>query len=581
MANDFPKLPRIISITLEILKNETNESINRVYKRASKTLTTASPFGQILQVVRALQAQMYKYIENLLSESSILRASNESSIRGHAVSAGYIPTRSIAAAGMLKLTVNTGIDIQEEIPGSQIIIPNNTRIINMTSRLNYTIKTTGNQVNYEIKPDTIVYLNVIQGKMQRQTRTSDGSSLQTFQIQTRGSDIDNFEVTVIVNGVKWDTRKTLRDILPNEQAVVVRTGLDGISLDIIFGNGDMGAIPARGSKIDVEYLITDGAAGIVNFDKPNDWQFVDDIYDAFGDSIDVTRVFNIGTEIPVKYGADADSIEFIRAIVPYVSRNEVLALPEHFVYALKRLGQFAYVDAFAKLDDDNPDNDRTVFLYLIPNLRLYSAGGIGYFDIPESRFIYSDEDKQRILTYMTKMGTIYMGTEVEILDLKLSRYVIFTFIRLFEDADEQMVREEIISKISDYFLNFNRRDRVPGSDLIKEIDNIDGVDSVNIRFISEKNEVYHRNAIQYVDKVRRENPSIATSDIVVPNYDPNTTLGLNREIEEIIIDREEIPIIRGGWKDRNGLEFTPTPEDGKLGPVNISFDSVRSRRKLI
>jgi hypothetical protein len=368
-------------------------------------------------------------------------------------------------------------------------------------------------------------------------------------------------------------------MLPNEQAVVVRTGLDGNSLDIIFGNGDMGAVPNRGARIEITYLVVDGAAGVININKPNDFQFIDDIFDGLGDEIDITRIFDVNIDKNISFGSDADDIEFIRAIVPYVSRNDVLALPQHFEFALKRLGQFSYVEAFSELEDDDPSNDRTVYLYLIPNLRILTSGGINYFDIPESAFVYSEQDKNRILEHLTKMGTIFMGTEVKILNLNLSRYVLYAFVRLFDDADEQVVREAINSAVTDYFLAFNRRDRVPGSDIIKAIDNIDGVDSVNIKFISQKNEVYHAAAKEYIERVRRTDPTRAIETIKVPNYDPNANLGLNRSIEEIVLEPNEIVILRGGWRDRNGLEYTPGIQEGKLGPVNIVFDQIRSRRR--
>jgi hypothetical protein len=576
---EFPKLPRLIEITLERSKRELREALAVLYKRSSVTLTPASPYGQIIQVLEALKIQVFKYIENVLAESSIARAQHPTSIRGHAVTAGYIPTRSIGATGSIRFSLKPGIDIADEIPGSVIIIRNNTRILNLSNRLNYIIKTTGSQATFEITPDVSFVLPVIQGKLQQQVRTSDGSILQSYQISNRGSDIDNFEVEVTVNGNLWENKRSIREMLPNEQAVVVRTGLDGNSLDIIFGNGDMGAVPNRGARIEITYLVVDGAAGVININKPNDFQFIDDIFDGLGDEIDITRIFDVNIDKNISFGSDADDIEFIRAIVPYVSRNDVLALPQHFEFALKRLGQFSYVEAFSELEDDDPSNDRTVYLYLIPNLRILTSGGINYFDIPESAFVYSEQDKNRILEHLTKMGTIFMGTEVKILNLNLSRYVLYAFVRLFDDADEQVVREAINSAVTDYFLAFNRRDRVPGSDIIKAIDNIDGVDSVNIKFISQKNEVYHAAAKEYIERVRRTDPTRAIETIKVPNYDPNANLGLNRSIEEIVLEPNEIVILRGGWRDRNGLEYTPGIQEGKPGPVNIVFDQIRSRRR--
>ena len=39
----------------------------------------------------------------------------------------------------------------------------------------------------------------------------------------------------------------------------------------------------------------------------------------------------------------------------------------------------------------------------------------------------------------------------------------------------------------------------------------------------------------------------------------------------ILIENDELCIPKGGWKDRYGNYFTPNPEIGKLGPLNIFF----------
>jgi hypothetical protein len=54
----------------------------------------------------------------------------------------------------------------------------------------------------------------------------------------------------------------------NQQAVMVKTGITG-GIDVIFGNGVMGAIPQQGSTIIVEYAVTDGAGGNLPKDIAN------------------------------------------------------------------------------------------------------------------------------------------------------------------------------------------------------------------------------------------------------------------------------------------------------------------------
>ena len=55
---------------------------------------------------------------------------------------------------------------------------------------------------------------------------------------------------------------------------------------------------------------------------------------------------------------------------------------------------------------------------------------------------------------------------------------------------------------------------------------------------------------------------------VLKNEDPQ--VGFD-EYGNIIMDKGCIYLPRGGWRDANDNYYTVTPEDGKLGPLNIFF----------
>ena len=56
---------------------------------------------------------------------------------------------------------------------------------------------------------------------------------------------------------------------------------------------------------------------------------------------------------------------------------------------------------------------------------------------------------------------------------------------------------------------------------------------------------------------------------VNPNYTPNFTLGLDPVMGDIIFEPNEIPIVRGGWYDRNGVFFSSNMDDMSLKSINI------------
>jgi hypothetical protein len=109
-------------------------------------------------------------------------------------------------------------------------------------------------------------------------------------------------------------------------------------------------------------------------------------------------------------------------------------------------------------------------------------------------------------------------------------------------------------------LKVNRRDKIPKSDIIAMIEGIKGVDSVNISFVSEKNEraiidgFYIQN-VNTIDRVRGITVVTQNQINLTPGDDPN--LGLD-DFGDIQIGLNEMPVIRGGFYDRFGNYY----EDG-------------------
>ena len=145
------------------------------------------------------------------------------------------------------------------------------------------------------------------------------------------------------------------------------------------------------------------------------------------------------------------------------------------------------------------------------------------------------------------------------------------FVIRYSDSNDDSVKAQIIDKVSEYFLNFNRLDRIPKSDIIKELSGIKDIHSIDVQFISKKNEDYHRRNKQRTDeKVRLSDSKISPTLVEVdPSYQPNLTLGLDPVLGDVIFEPEEIPIVRGGWYDRNGVFFSNSMDTTSLKSINI------------
>jgi hypothetical protein len=114
--------------------------------------------------------------------------------------------------------------------------------------------------------------------------------------------------------------------------------------------------------------------------------------------------------------------------------------------------------------------------------------------------------------------------------------------------------------LNKYFLNISRSDIIPKSDLITLVENIEGVDTCDVFFVSKENEMAKKNGYYY--------DPYGLSISVGEDEDPQVgfdTYG------NIVMDKGCVYVPRGGWKDANDNYYTVTPEEGKLGPLNIFF----------
>ena len=98
--------------------------------------------------------------------------------------------------------------------------------------------------------------------------------------------------------------------------------------------------------------------------------------------------------------------------------------------------------------------------------------------------------------------------------------------------------------------------------------------SVNVFFISEQNEQAIRDGFYFVpvygtDPVTDQKVLIENKKIVLKKgEDPQ--LGLD-SFGDVVIGNDELAIIRGGWKDRNGTLYEPIPEANKISSLNVFY----------
>jgi len=525
--------------------SDVREYLTSTFQQAGEVFSPASAYGQILSVVLDMGKLILYYIEDSITELNIYTASREISIKSLARIAGHNPTRAISANGTLILSYS-GEKI--DMYGNTVIIPNYTRMINDGTGLPYLIVLNTEETRIELAAKKSIEVKVYQGEVESQQVTGTGLPLQSYTVDAkRGYQIDNGFINVYVNNEKWKVYDSIYDIPYEAKGVVIKTGING-GLDAYFGNTYFGSIPILGSTIRIEYLTTAGNAGNIFDNSQPKFSFADDGYDLAGDTVDLNTALNARVNLPINFGADSEPIYLTRILAPKTSRAYVLANADNYVYFLEKFNMFSVIDAFSSFSDNDLTDDNVVYLFLIPDVNKRKPSNADYFNIPINLFLLSAEEKTKIYNLIEESGQKILTTVVKIVDPIIKKYVVNISVRTYEGYSKDVIRQSIVSKCSDYFLKNRRRDKIPKSDLVAIIESVAGVDSVNVWFVCEENEVFK-------------------TDPANTNAEPK---GLD-EYGDVLIGKGEYALVRGGWVDRTGFQYYDSTDASKPGSINVVF----------
>jgi hypothetical protein len=315
----------------------------------------------------------------------------------------------------------------------------------------------------------------------------------------------------------------------------------------------------------------------------------------------------------VLFGAQEEPLYLTRLLAPHTSRSFVLANTNNYIYFLRKLNIFTIIDAipgFATFNDqyaldkytqaknqyeqlneqyrrlcstygvgsssavalkpqvdaayvqltnaqntvnEQKKDDNTIYLFLIPDVNKRIPAGTNYYNAPLSAFNLTNDEKTAILDLIEESGQRILTVDNAILELQFPRFVINMSLILWEGAEYNTVRETIIAKTSEYFMKNTRRDRIPVSDIIKIVESIEGVDSVNAWFDADKNNI-----------------SIYRTHYGLDDYGD---IILERKVKDAW--NNEVPVkdvyalIRGGFESYNGVSYEDSTEKNKLSSINI------------
>ena len=395
--------------TGEQIKNDSRTYISRVYKRANTLFTEASPFAQIVNVVSEIGELIMFYIEDALVEQNIYTAQQPESIYGLSRLTGHDATRGFAATGEIQFRWKPGADLGK-IAGTGLNIDGKAKLKCEQNGLFYTLLTPNAKYRLEKSNKYQVTTAIIQGEFETQSFTGTGEAMQALNVKT-SKITDHSKVSVSVNGEKWTKHESMYDLLNEEKGYILKTGISG-GLDVYFGTGNFGAMPALGSEIQVEYVKHAGSLG--NMDDGQDIMFKWDAegIDSNGDEFDLNEYLDITVTSSPKMGADRENPEFTKLMAPLTSKSFVLATPDNYEYFLSRYGMFSYIDAYNTTSDQYLDDDNVIYIFAVPDVKRKLISNQDYFSIPQNEMFFDQNEYDKMSQVIQDSGQQMVTTEV-------------------------------------------------------------------------------------------------------------------------------------------------------------------------
>jgi hypothetical protein len=485
-------------------------------------------------------------LEDALVEQNKYTAQRKKSIYGLAALSGYQPSLGKAAVATVKLG----------------FMPNNEGSYNIVLKNREPLTCTQNGLRYNIilpqeaiilsidKDNSSKYFSAVQGMFDSQRFISKGGQYYTVNFKFVGN-LDTDYMTVKVNDETWEYAASIYDMQSDGKQYTYKTSIDG-GIDIIFGNEAHGRALKANDVVDVTYLIHDGEAGNLNPDLETYFVFINNLEDTDGDSFDGNALFNItfAETDPITSGSNSETMQHMREMIGLNSRSLVLANPDNYKVLINRFGFCGYNRTWSDA------NSMVVNSLIIKNYKNEVATGNDYFKLTEKDFYLSAAQKKSIYDYIESTGGQLAATKYNIFDPELCKYAMYVYVSLKSSKyNKELIKKQIRHLIGEFFTNIQSDIFIPKSDIIHTLkNNIEGIDSVDVYILSQKNEealykeqytedIYVLNNItgQYIKKT--ENVKVYKGE--------NPNLGLDNHGNIYLTSDSQFPVLMGGWKYYN------------------------------
>ena len=501
----------------------------------------ATIFGQLINVINAVVQNIMLYIEDSLIEQNKYTAQRKKSIYNLAAISGYEPNLGKTSSVQLRIDFTPN-----NYNSNNIVINNHERLVCTQNGLTYNIVLPQEAIVLSPDASGTKIIKAVQGRFETQSFVVSGGKFYTLNFTYNGNfDIDY--INVKVNNEQWERCSCFYDMDAEKKQYVVKTSYNN-GIDLVFGNSVHGKELNSDDVVEVTYLVHDGEEGNLNTQEETYFVFDRSIYDTDGNEVDGNAIFNItfASHDSVTSGSDSESKEYVRQMIGMNSRALVLASPEHYKTFINKFSFCGYNRTWSE------KGSMIVNSMILKNFKLNLDSSSDYFNLTESDFLLSENQKKSILDSIETSGKQLGGISYNIIDPIIRKYSLYIYIKMKnKKQDKEFIKNQVKSLIGDFFININSDIYIPKSDIIYLLkNNIKDIDSIDLYFLSERNETAISTG-SYIDNQYIYDPSKGVYNnkikhvYIYPGENPN--LGLDAHGNIFLNTDHEFPVLMGGW----------------------------------
>lgn len=558
------KIFNLIETSFENYDRSIRAYLSRVLGQLGMQYKHSQLFGVIFDGMRGIMQNAMFYIEDALTEQNIFTATRQRSVYSLAKLSGYEPYYGAAAVGSVLGVIDANLELNNRT--TKVYIPNYSKIVNAVNKLSYIILLPSDYYMVDLsKPIVKHEFKIVQGRLDTASYFAKGVPWEVITLDTKEL-WDREYFYLYVDGEKWTQVPSIYDMTENGHEYVLTSGYEG-ALEVMFGNGNYGAMLENGQGIEIRMIKHVGLLG--NIQSADSAKFVmqTSAYDSLGNTVNLNGYMAFRLQNPATGGVNSDSTQFIRSMIGFNSRSLVLASTENFQLFFKRFSFVGYVNCWSER------NSMCITATCLSKRPFTVSSAEDYFALSEYGMLLSNAQKEMIVTTLANSKKTFAGVTLKFQDPIIRNYAVICYVKVDEIYNKDIARTSIETYLAKYFLKFiNNTQFIAKSSIIKYLlDSIPSITSIDIDILSELaeqtyiNGYYNRYELRLINGVYKYVP-------IKVMYEPDKTPGLDMFGNISLSSKLEIPLLHGNFKyyyNKGTTSFNTNCE--MVQPVQVHF----------